>query len=79
MCSGDAFRLCSSEISDVARIMARMLTQRANPGGGCRAVMDRARQAKVAGGNPGLALRIPNRLSAVQNALRRRFARIRTR
>ena len=51
MCTGDAFRLCSSEIPDVSRITACMLKQRASLSTGCRTVMDRdlAQQAsKVA-------------------------------
>ncbi|MDB5609958.1 MAG: hypothetical protein JWP25_6858 [Bradyrhizobium sp.] len=51
MCTGDAFRLCSSEIPDVSRITACMFKQRANLSAGCRTVMDRdlARQSsKVA-------------------------------
>ena len=51
MCTGDAFRLCSSEIPDVSRITACMLKQRASLSTGCRSVMDRdlAQQAsKVA-------------------------------
>jgi hypothetical protein len=51
MCTGDAFRLCGSEIPDVSRITTCMLKQRASLSTGCRAVMDRdlAQQAsKVA-------------------------------
>jgi len=40
MCTGDAFRLCSAEIPDVARITACMQRQRANLSPGCRMVMD---------------------------------------
>jgi hypothetical protein len=40
MCTGDAFRLCSSEIPNVARIVACMRRNRANLSHGCRAVMD---------------------------------------
>jgi hypothetical protein len=49
MCTGDAFRLCSSEIPDVSRITACMLKQRASLSAGCRTVMDRdlAAQAMV--------------------------------
>jgi hypothetical protein len=43
MCSGDAFRLCSSEIPNIARITACMQKQRANLSAGCRMVMDRDR------------------------------------
>ena len=38
LCMGDAFRLCSSEIPDVARITACMQRQRANLSEGCRRV-----------------------------------------
>jgi hypothetical protein len=50
MCTGDAFRLCSSEIPDIPRITACMMKQRANLSAGCRTVMDRdlAQQASVA-------------------------------
>jgi hypothetical protein len=50
MCTGDAFRLCSSEIPNIPAITACMMKQRANLSSGCRAVMDRdlAQQAKVA-------------------------------
>ena len=40
MCTGDAFRLCSSEIPNIARIVACMRRNRANLSQGCRAVMD---------------------------------------
>ena len=51
MCTGDAFRLCSSEIPDIGRITACMFKHRADLSTGCRAVMDRdlaASSAKVA-------------------------------
>jgi hypothetical protein len=51
MCTGDAFRLCSSEIPNIPGITACMIKQRANLSAGCRTVMDRdmARQSsKVA-------------------------------
>ena len=41
MCTGDAFRICSSEIPNIPRITACMVKQRANLSAGCRAVMDR--------------------------------------
>jgi hypothetical protein len=41
MCTGDAFRLCSSEIPNIPRITACMIKQRSNLSSGCRAVMDR--------------------------------------
>ena len=51
MCTGDAFRLCSSEIPDVERISACMFKHKAELSAGCRTVMDKdlaARQSKVA-------------------------------
>ena len=51
MCTGDAMRLCSSEIPNVSRITACMRKQRANLSAGCRTVLERdlARQSgKVA-------------------------------
>jgi hypothetical protein len=41
MCTGDAMRLCSSEIPNISRVAACMHRQRANLSAGCRAVMDR--------------------------------------
>lgn len=41
MCSGDAMRLCSSEIPDIPRIQACMVRKKAQVSPGCRAVMDR--------------------------------------
>jgi hypothetical protein len=40
MCTGDAFRLCSSEIPNISKITACMLKQRASLSAGCRTVMD---------------------------------------
>jgi hypothetical protein len=52
MCTGDAFRLCSSEIPSIARITACMLRNKANVSPGCRAMMDQreagANKARVA-------------------------------
>jgi hypothetical protein len=51
MCTGDAFRLCSSDIPDVAKITACIMKKRASLSAGCRAVMDRdlaAQSGKVA-------------------------------
>ena len=52
MCTGDAFRLCSSEIPDIARITACIRRNKANVGQGCRAMMDQedaaASKARVA-------------------------------
>jgi len=41
MCTGDAFRLCSSEIPNISKITACMIKQRANLSSGCRTVLDR--------------------------------------
>ena len=43
MCTGDAFRLCSSEIPDIPKITACMIRHRADLSEGCRAVMDKGR------------------------------------
>ena len=51
MCTGDAFRLCSSEIPNISKITACMMKQRASLSSGCRTVMDRdlaAQSGKVA-------------------------------
>jgi hypothetical protein len=40
MCMGDAFRLCSSEIPNISRIVACMRRNKANLSPGCRSVMD---------------------------------------
>jgi hypothetical protein len=45
MCSGDAMRLCSSEIPDIPRIRACMVQKKAQVSPGCRAVMDREHAA----------------------------------
>lgn len=41
MCTGDAFRLCSSEIPNIPAITACMYKHRTELSGGCRAVMDK--------------------------------------
>jgi hypothetical protein len=41
MCTGDAFRLCGSEIPNISKITACMIKQRASLSAGCRTVMDR--------------------------------------
>ena len=38
MCTGDAFRLCSSEIPDVDRVTACMVRHKAELSAGCKAV-----------------------------------------
>lgn len=40
-CTGDAFRLCSSEIPNVPKITACMFKHRSELSPGCRSVMDR--------------------------------------
>ncbi|AJA66525.1 MULTISPECIES: hypothetical protein [Bradyrhizobium] len=45
MCTGDAMRLCSSEIPDISRIRACMVRNKAQVSPGCRAVMDREHAA----------------------------------
>jgi hypothetical protein len=41
MCTGDAFRLCSSEIPSISKITACMMKHRTDLSAGCRTVMDR--------------------------------------
>jgi len=41
MCTGDAFRLCSSEIPDIAAVTACMIKRKSELSTGCRAVLDR--------------------------------------
>jgi len=51
VCTGDAFRLCSSEIPNVSKVTACMMKQRSSLSSNCRAVMDRdlaAQAGKVA-------------------------------
>lgn len=51
MCTGDAFRLCSSEIPNIPKITACMVKHRAELSAGCRIVMDKGlaeRSSKVA-------------------------------
>lgn len=48
MCSGDAMRLCSSEIPDIPRITACMVRNKSQVSPGCRAVMDREHAAAAA-------------------------------
>ena len=40
-CTGDAFRLCSSEIPNIPKITACMVKHRSDLSAGCRSVMDR--------------------------------------
>ena len=48
MCTGDAMRLCSSEIPDVDRITACMIRQRAMLSDGCKAVFQKEPPAAAA-------------------------------
>lgn len=41
MCTGDAFRLCSSEIPNISKITACMVKHKAELSAGCRTVMDK--------------------------------------
>jgi hypothetical protein len=41
MCTGDAFRLCSSEIPNISKVTACMIKHRTELSPGCRAVMDK--------------------------------------
>ena len=41
MCTGDAFRLCASEIPNIPAITACMVKHKADLSTGCRAVMDK--------------------------------------
>ena len=49
MCTGDAFRLCSSEIPNIPKITACMYKHRSELSAGCRTVMDRDLAAQKAG------------------------------
>ncbi|MET4716550.1 hypothetical protein ABIF63_000656 [Bradyrhizobium japonicum] len=40
-CTGDAFRLCSSEIPNIPKITACMMKHRSDLSAACRAVMDK--------------------------------------
>ena len=46
MCTGDAFRLCASEIPDIPKITACMVKHRADLSPPCRAVMDHGQAQK---------------------------------
>ena len=49
MCTGDAFRLCSSEIPNIPKITACMVKHRADLSVGCRGVMDRELASQKSG------------------------------
>lgn len=44
LCTGDAFRLCSSEIPSIDRITACMVKQKANLSPGCKSVFGKPEQ-----------------------------------
>ena len=46
MCTGDAFRLCSSEIPNIPAITVCMVRNRARLSAGCKTVMDRELASK---------------------------------
>ena len=46
MCTGDAFRLCSSDIPNIPAITACMIKHRTELSSGCRAVMDHDQAGK---------------------------------
>jgi hypothetical protein len=48
LCTGDVFRLCSSEIPDVERITACMRRQRASLSEGCRRVFGKPSESASA-------------------------------
>ena len=51
MCTGDAFRLCGSEIPNIGKITVCMRANRSSLSTGCRAVMDKddaAARSKIA-------------------------------
>jgi len=48
-CTGDAFRLCSSEIPNIPKITACMIKHRSDLSAGCRTVMDRDLAAQKSG------------------------------
>ncbi|MGJ4992779.1 hypothetical protein ACQR0Z_00075 [Bradyrhizobium sp. HKCCYLS3077] len=41
MCTGDAFRLCSSEIPNIPAVTACMIKNRSSLSSGCRTVLDK--------------------------------------
>jgi len=52
LCTGDVFRLCSSEIPDRDRIIACMHRQRASLSDGCRSVFGRPSERSASATNP---------------------------
>ena len=52
LCTGDVFRLCSSEIPDRERIIACMRRQRASLSDGCRSVFGRPTEQSASASAP---------------------------
>ena len=48
-CTGDAFRLCSSEIPNIPKITACMIKHKSDLSVGCRGVMDRELASQKSG------------------------------
>ena len=48
-CTGDAFRLCSSEIPNIPKITACMIKHKSDLSAGCRGVMDRELASQKSG------------------------------
>lgn len=48
MCTGDAFKFCSSAIPNISAVTACMYKHKSELSAGCRAVMDKDTAAKVA-------------------------------
>jgi hypothetical protein len=48
MCTGDAFKFCSSAIPNISAVTACMYKHKSELSAGCRAVMDKDASAKVA-------------------------------
>jgi hypothetical protein len=48
MCTGDAFKFCSSEIPNISAVTACMYKHRSELSAGCRAVMNKDAANKVA-------------------------------
>ena len=78
MCTGDAFRLCSSEIPDIPRITACMM-QAARQSERRLPHRDGPRSGAAGQGRGEIARGLPHCRNVAQNALPRRFERIRTR
>ena len=47
LCTGDAFRLCSSEIPDVERVTACMIQKRSQLSDGCKSVFQKEPEAST--------------------------------